>query len=142
MQAASLIDALQVYGDDGDNLFEPATDPLLASASVAGIGDYGVVWVDLVDYHLGAAIPPVAERTFFVALDLADPFLFAAPRTLRATLLTDGASVWMADDREYELPLDLQWRQNLATATVTVLDALFAHGFESGDTDGWSSVQP
>ena len=141
-EAASLIDAIQVYGDDGDSIFEPGVDPLLASGSVAVIDGDGVVWVDLADYLLGPAIPPVSQRTFFVALDLANPFLAAAPETLRVTLLTDGGSVCEGDDREHQIPLTLEWRADVSTATLSVLDDLFSDGFESGDTSAWSDVAP
>ncbi len=141
-EAASLIDALQVYGDDGDSIFEPGVDSLLASSSVAGINAYGVVWVDLADYLLGAAIPPVSQRTFFVAVDLANPFLAAAPETLRVTLLTDDGSVCEGDDREHQIPLTLEWRPDVASATLSVFDDLFSDGFESGDSSRWSAVSP
>jgi len=142
IQAASLIDELQVYGDDGDGVFEPGVDPLLAGGSVAGITGSGVVWVDVADYLLDAAIPAGSERVFFAALDLARPFLDPAPTTLRATLLTDGGSVCEADDRDHQIPLDLQWRADLATATLGLLDVVFRDGFESGDTAEWSATAP
>ncbi len=141
-QAAALIDELQVFGDDGDGLFEPGTDPLLADASVAGIDGAGVVWVDLADLLLEAAIPAVSQRSYFVALDLANPYLVFAPATLRVTLLTDGDAVCEADDRDHQIPLDLQWTADVSTATLAVLDVLFRDSFETGNTTRWSVVAP
>jgi hypothetical protein len=142
IQAASLVDEVQVYGDDGDNTFEAEVDPFLASANAAGIDFNGVVRVDLPDELLEAAIPPASQRTLFVVLDLANPILGTAPETLRLTLLTDGGSVCEADDREYQLPLTIQWRESLATATLAVLNDLFSDGFESADTSAWSATAP
>lgn len=141
-QATSLIDSVRVYGDDGDGAFEPGVDPLLAGASPAGIDGSGTVWVDLPDGAAGAAVSALAQKTFFVALDLADPFLFAAPRTVAVTLLTEGASVCEAEDRSHDIPLDLEWRVNAITATLAVLDVLFRDGFETGDSSRWSSTSP
>jgi hypothetical protein len=141
-QAASVIDAVEFYGDDGDALFEPAQDPLLASASAAGIDAGGMVWVDLDDYLLAAAVPALAQRTFFVALDLAQPFLAFAPATLRVTLATDGDSVCEADDREHQIPLDLEWRADASTATLALLDLLFRDDFETGNATRWSAASP
>ena len=130
-QAASLIDFVRVYGDDGDSTFEPGVDPLLSSVSPAGIDGDGTVWVDLPDGAASAAISATAQKTYFVALDFADPFDVAAPRTLVATLLTDGSSTCEAQDRAHDIALGLEWRANVATATVAVLDVLFRDGFES-----------
>ena len=142
IQAIDLIDDVLVHGDDGDGVFEVLVDPLLAAASAAGIDGDGVVRVALADLLPGAEIPAASQGTFFVALDLANQFGASAPATLRATLLTYDDSVCEADDREYQIPLDLQWRANLSTATVSVIGGLFSDGFESGDTSEWSSVFP
>lgn len=141
-QAVSSIDEVRIYGDDGDGSFDPAGDPLLAADDVAGIDADGVVWVSLPDYLLAAAIPALAERTFFVALELADPFLAFAPATLRVTLLTGSDEVCEGDDREHQIPLDLEWRADLSTATLQIFDVLFRDDFETGDTSAWSSVSP
>lgn len=141
-EAASLIDELRLYGDDGDGVFEAGVDPVISTESAAGISAAGVVWLDLLDFEIGAAIPALGERTYFVALELLDPFLVFAPATLRVTLLTDGDAVCQADDRDPQIPLDLEWRANESTATLVVLDGLFADGFESGGTGAWSAVVP
>ncbi|MFN7941980.1 MAG: VCBS repeat-containing protein [Thermoanaerobaculia bacterium] len=141
-QAASLIEFVEVYGDDGDGVFEPEVDPLLAAASPAGIDANGTVWVDLPDDTAGAAIAALGQRTFFVALDLAAPFQIAAPRTLAVTLLSDGPFVCEAQDRDHDLALDLEWRANVATATLAVLDVIFRDGFESGNSAAWSLAAP
>ena len=141
-EAASLVDAVQVYGDDGDNVFESWADPLLASGAAAGIDVQGVVWVDLLDGIAGAAIPAVTQKTYFVALELANPYGAFAPPSLRVTLLTDGANRCEAQDRAFDLPLDLEPTTSVATSTVTFVDALFRDGFESGDTVRWDGTRP
>jgi hypothetical protein len=141
-EAASLLDAVQVYGDDGDNTFEPGIDPLLASGSAAGIDAEGVVWVDLPDGNAGAAIPAVTQKTYFVALDLARPLGAFAPSSVRVTLLTDGAKRWEAQDRAFDLKLDLEPTTSVATATLTLVDVIFRDGFETGNTTRWSLTVP
>ncbi len=143
LQAAGLIDALRLYVDDGDGLFAPGSDALVASGSVAGIAAGGEVALDLADGLAAAAIAATAQRIYFVALDLANPYPGFAPSSLRVTLLTAGGPfTWEAEDRDHDLPLDLQWRAELSTATLPLIDVVFRDGFESGSTAAWSSVVP
>jgi len=143
-QAAALMDAVQVYGDDGDSVFEPGVDPLLASAAPAGINAAGMVRINFADGLPEAAITALAEKTYFVVLDIASPIGDLAPDTLRVTLLTDGDAVCEAEDREHDIPLLLEHANNFSTATVGIVDLplLFSDGFESGDTSAWSATVP
>ena len=128
--------ALRLHGMAG------AWADLVEQGGDAGIDGNGTVWVDLADGAASVALAALAQKTFFVALDLADPFQFAAPRTLAVTLSTAGSSVCEAEDRSHDIPLDLEWRANVSTATLDVLDVVFRDGFETGDTSRWSAVFP
>jgi hypothetical protein len=144
LQATALMDVVAVYGDDGDDVFEPGVDPFLASVSPAGIDFWGVVWVDLPDGLAGAAIAALAQRTFFIVLDIASPIGDLAPDTVRITLLTEGDAVCEAEDRIHDIPLLIEHANNVSTATVAVVNllTLFSDGFESGDTSAWSATVP
>jgi hypothetical protein len=118
LQADSLLDEVAVYGDDGDFFFDPVTDPFLASAPAAGLDKNGVLWIVLPDNIALAHIPALGLKTFFVVLDLAQPPGPLAPKTVRVTALTDGPTVCRAEDRAHDLPLVLEWAENVSTATL------------------------
>ncbi|MFN7941985.1 MAG: VCBS repeat-containing protein [Thermoanaerobaculia bacterium] len=143
-QAASLIDTVRVYGDDGDAIFEPATDPLVGSVSPAAIDATGVVWVDLLRGQAATRVGALEQRTFHVVFDLAQPFgLFAGgTRTIRATLLTGANPACEAVDADHDLPLDVEWSADAATPTRTLVDVVFRDGFETGNAARWSASAP
>ena len=142
-QAAALIDSVRLYGDDGDLLFEPASDPLVGSVSPAGIDGQGVVWIDLAPDQVAARVSAQQQKSFFVVLELAQPFgLFAAgTATLRASLVSSSPAP-EAVDADFDLPLDAEWAADAPTALLVLLDVVFRDDLESGGLANWSSHLP
>ena len=53
-----------------------------------------------------------------------------------------GSSV--VENRDYDLPLSLEWTENVSSGVVTPTNPglIFADGFESGSPDQWSVTVP
>jgi hypothetical protein len=134
--------ATAVVANPLPNVFEPGVDPLLASVAPAGIDPAGVVWLDLADGAAAAAVAALAQKTFWVGLDLAQPFGPFAASTLRVSVLTDGGAVCEAEDRSHDIPLALQWAANVSTSTQALVDVFLRDGFETGNASRWWAVYP
>jgi hypothetical protein len=134
LQAASLIDTVRLYGDDGDGTFEPGVDPLVGSVVPAAIDLGGVVFIDVPRGQAAVHVDALAQKTFFVVLDLAQPFgIFASSTdTIRVTLLTGAGPACEAVDADYDVPLQVEWGADVSTATVGLADVVFRDGFEPG----------
>ena len=137
----ALLVGLYVFEDDDDSgTFDPVLDTEIASVDTFSLTD-GVLTVDLPDGMDNVWIAPGLQRTLFVALAFENDVAYLAPTGLEIThLATDG----IVEDRDHDLPLNLEWRPDLASGVVvpTDPDILFADGFESGTTGAWADVVP
>jgi hypothetical protein len=117
-ELAAIADAVRLYHDDGDGLFETdGSDAEIFSASPPYTLAAGLLTVPFADGAAAAQVVFGAGQRYFVAVDLASMASTAVPNTMRLSHLTESSST--AEMTATDIPLALEFQTNVV-ATITV----------------------
>ncbi len=139
-ELASLVAAVRLHHDDGSGAFEPGVDAEVGALTSFASTD-GVVVLPLADglpalQHL----PAVTPETYFVTVELTSGALASGIASLRVTHQPAAGSA--AEHADSDTPLSREAALPVTATFDVVSGALFADGFESGDTSAWALVFP
>lgn len=142
--ANSTIDLLLISLDNGDGVWTPGVDTLVASTTTLSL-DNGVQTVDFTDGSSHCQLSPGESKLYFVAIQTTLSASQQSPNTVVVSHLTDAttnSAISTAEDRLYDIPLKMQWSADVASRQVIFFfsDPIFADDFEWGDTEAWDSV--
>jgi hypothetical protein len=141
-QANAIVNDLSIYLDNGDGVWTEGTDTLIKTTSTLNLvgGVQTLIFTDGSD-HVRLSVG--SSKRFFVIIGAPSDASLQNPNTLKVTHLTDArvnADVSTAEDQAHDIPLKMEWSGNVASTTAFFfVDLIFADGFESGNTDGWSA---
>ena len=145
-EAGAVVDSLLVYLDNGDGVWVDGVDTLIRATSTLGLVD-GVEVLPFQDGSSHCQLLPGSTKRYFVVITAEGDASMQSPNTLVMTHLTDGfanASTSTAEDRQYDIPLSLQWSSDETSVTMSFpfLDPIFADDFELGNASAWASEYP
>ena len=135
----ALVAGVRIVLDDGDGTFEDGIDLDILNVG-APILTAGVARLVLPDDDPDLRQPPGTSASYFVVVELTADATAAGLDVM--TVSHSAAELGtVAEDADFDLPLLPEW-SILEGVTVQITDAIFADGFESGDTTAWSSTTP
>jgi uncharacterized repeat protein (TIGR01451 family) len=114
-QANALFDDLRVYRDTGDGVFESAVDAMVTTIDTLALTD-GIQTVAFDDGAADVQVTYGTPRTYFVVLHRGS----ALPATVdRFAITHQTQDSSTAEDRQYDLPLTLEYAANTTSTQVT-----------------------
>ena len=142
-EAGALINMLMLYEDtDHSGDFNAIIDDHLYVYISMALVD-GSLFLNLPDELAGLRVGHGAPKTYFVVLDIENDLVSLEISQFQITHRTDpanGPGVSGAEDWFHDIVLDVEPAPDVASGWVSV--ALFADGFESGDSSAWSVEVP
>ncbi len=130
-EANMLIENLLVYRDDGDQIFDPDSDALVEQVSTLVLTG-GLLTVPITDNNANARFAIGAPATFFVAAELTSDAAAQAVDRFRITHVTVPPSQSTAEDQEADLPVRLEFVENVASSSVRAASGLLAYDIPAG----------
>ena len=128
-EANAVIGELDIYLDDGSGDLEIGSDILVTTVDTLALSD-GVETVILPDGDASVQVQYGTPRTYFVVVQLvADAYTQTAIDQFRITHITESSST--ADDRDYDIPLILEYATNVSSSEVPV-PRMHASGMAAG----------
>jgi hypothetical protein len=115
-EANALIENLFIYLDDGSGTFETDTDTLVATVDTLALAA-GKQAVTFTDGDTNVQVCCGTPRTYFVAAELTANAGSQTPDRFCITHLTQSSST--AEDRDYDLPLSLEYAANVLSGVMT-----------------------
>ncbi|MDH5695717.1 MAG: hypothetical protein OEZ00_03810, partial [Dehalococcoidia bacterium] len=119
-EANALIENLFIYLDDGSGTFETGTDTLVATVDTLALTtgrQAGRQRVTFTDGDANVQVCCGTPRTYFVAAELTADAALQTPDRFRITHMTQLSST--AEDRDYDLPLSLEYAANVLSGVMT-----------------------
>ena len=119
----TLVDAVRVYHDDGDGVFNPdGLDANFHTVSSPFSLSSGVLTLNFVDGEPDAQVAYGTDERYFVALDLRAENGPLSTNTVVVTHLTESSST--GEMSSADIPLTLEFLADASSSTLTVVDIL------------------
>ena len=115
-EANALIEALHIYRDNGSGSFEPGADTLITTVFTLSL-TAGTQTVTFADGDPNMRVAFGTPVTTFVVVELTSDAARQTPNQFRVMHMTEAGST--AEDRDYDLPLALEFAPNVASSICT-----------------------
>lgn len=140
VQAAALIQSVQIYLDDGSGQFNSDVDTLVSSIENLSLTTEGVQTVEFSDNDPNTNISFSLPKTYFVVVELTQTAFEASIDQFRVSHLTESTST--AQDAEHGIGLTLAFGPNVSSSSVQVTPLVIGRHifYNNSSLDGHSAV--
>ncbi len=117
-EANALIDELRIYLDDGDGVFDPADESLVANFNTLSLDPSGEQSFSIPDDTADAQLAFGSSKTFFAATLLTSDASAQYPSNLSVTHVTETSST--GEDAANDIPIALEYAENVTSSKVPI----------------------
>jgi uncharacterized repeat protein (TIGR01451 family) len=121
----ALLQSLRVYRDDGSGSFEVGSDTLAVNRASGSLTlSNGELNLAFSDGNANAQVTLGTPVIYFVVAELQINAAGQSPNKFRVSHIVEGANRSAAEDRAADLPLSLEYSQNVNSTLVTVTSTI------------------